>query len=168
MAVERKPGEHDQLGRVVAGAQNRGATEQIALETAHQKAVEQSRHQRVLQVQVHPIGIYLLRIAEHHGLQLRFLAPLPELLAGLAWRSRQAFASRGPLIQLGSSQLPTKARENRIWPVSRPLEVAAVASRVRGGMGGGRLLLLVLTRLELSPQRRCRASDLIRQHIAGL
>jgi hypothetical protein len=29
-------------------------------------------------------------------------------------RSRQAFASRGPLIQLGSSQLPTKAREKRI------------------------------------------------------
>ena len=55
MAVERKPGEHDQLGRVVAGAQHRGAAEQIALETAHQKAVEQPRHQRVLQVQVHPI-----------------------------------------------------------------------------------------------------------------
>jgi hypothetical protein len=49
--------------------------------------------------------------------------------------SRQAFASLGPLIQLGSSQLPTNARENRIWPVRRPLEVAAVASRVRGGMG---------------------------------
>jgi hypothetical protein len=36
---------------------------------------------------------------------------------------------------LGSSQLPTNARENRIWPVSRPLEAAAVANRVRGGMG---------------------------------
>jgi hypothetical protein len=50
--------------------------------------------------------------------------------------SRQAFVSRGPLIQLGSSQLPTKAREKMIWPVRRPLEAAAVASRVRGGMGG--------------------------------
>jgi hypothetical protein len=51
-------------------------------------------------------------------------------------RDRQAFVSLGPLIQLGSSQLPTNARENRIWPVSRPLEAAAAASRVRGGMGG--------------------------------
>jgi hypothetical protein len=50
-------------------------------------------------------------------------------------RSRQAFTSLGPLIQLGSSQLPTNAREKRIWPVRRPLEAAAVASRVRGGMG---------------------------------
>jgi hypothetical protein len=49
--------------------------------------------------------------------------------------SRQAFVSLGPLIQLGSSQLPTNARENRIWAVRRPLEAAAVASRVRGGMG---------------------------------
>jgi hypothetical protein len=58
-------------------------------------------------------------------------------------RSRQAFASRGPLIQLGSSQLPTNARENRIWPVRRPLVAAAVANRVRGGMGliGDYLLL---------------------------
>ena len=39
------------------------------------------------------------------------------------------------LTQLGSSQLPTKARVNRIWPVRRPLEAAAAASRVRGGMG---------------------------------
>jgi hypothetical protein len=51
-------------------------------------------------------------------------------------RSRQVFVSLGPLIQLGSSQLPTNAMENRIWPVSRPLEAAAVASRVRGGIGG--------------------------------
>jgi len=50
-------------------------------------------------------------------------------------RSRQALVSLGPLIQLGSSQLPTKAREKRIWPVRRPLEAAAVASRVKGGMG---------------------------------
>jgi len=52
-------------------------------------------------------------------------------------RSRQVFVSLGPLIQLGSSQLPTNAREKRIWPVRRPLEAAAVASRVRGGMGPG-------------------------------
>jgi hypothetical protein len=51
-------------------------------------------------------------------------------------RSKQAFVSLGPLIQLGSSQLPTNARENRIWPVRRPLEAAAAASRVRGSMGG--------------------------------
>ena len=51
-------------------------------------------------------------------------------------RSRQAFVSLGPLIQLGSSQLPTKARAKRIWPVRRPLEAAAAASRVKGGMGG--------------------------------
>jgi len=50
-------------------------------------------------------------------------------------RSRQAFVSLGPLIQLGSSQLPTNAREKRIWPVRRPLEAAAAASRERGGMG---------------------------------
>ena len=50
-------------------------------------------------------------------------------------RSKQAFVSLGPLIQLGSSQLPTKASENRIWPVRRPLEAAAAASRVRGDMG---------------------------------
>jgi hypothetical protein len=50
-------------------------------------------------------------------------------------RDRQAFVSLGPLIQLGSSQLPTNARENRIWPVSRPLEAVAAASRVRGGHG---------------------------------
>ena len=48
--------------------------------------------------------------------------------------SRQAFVSLGPLIQLGSSQLPTNAREKRIWPVRRPLEAATVASRVRGGI----------------------------------
>jgi hypothetical protein len=48
--------------------------------------------------------------------------------------SRQAFTSLGPLIQLGSSQLPTNAREKRIWPVRRPLEAAAVASRVKGGI----------------------------------
>jgi hypothetical protein len=49
-------------------------------------------------------------------------------------RSRQAFVSLGPLSQLGSSQLPTNAREKRIWPVRRPLEAATVASRVRGGI----------------------------------
>jgi hypothetical protein len=49
-------------------------------------------------------------------------------------RSRQAFVSLGPLIQLGSSQLPTNAREKRIWPVRRPLEAAAAASRERGGI----------------------------------
>ena len=86
MAVERKPGKNNKFGGVVASAQHRGAAEQIALKAAHQKAVEQPRHQRVLQVQVHPIGIHLLRIAEHHGLQLRFLAPLPQLLAWLPWR----------------------------------------------------------------------------------
>jgi len=32
-----------------------------------------------------------------------------------------------------AGQLHTKARENRIWPVRRPLEAAAAASRVRGG-----------------------------------
>ena len=30
---------------------------------------------------------------------------------------------------------PTKDRDNSIWPVRRPLEAAAVASRVRVGMG---------------------------------
>ena len=81
MAVERKPGKNNKFGGVIAGAQHRGAAEQIALKAAHQKAVEQPRHQRVLQVQVHPIGIHLLRIAEHHGLQLRFLAPYLSLVS---------------------------------------------------------------------------------------
>ncbi len=52
------------------------------------------------------------------------------------------------LIQLGSSQLPTKARENRIWPVSRPLEAAAVANRVRGAWGRGVAVSLALATLQ--------------------
>jgi hypothetical protein len=52
-------------------------------------------------------------------------------------RDRQAFVSLGSLIQLGSSQLPTNVIENRIWPVRRPLEAAAAASRVKGGMVPG-------------------------------
>jgi hypothetical protein len=52
--------------------------------------------------------------------------------ARVVLRYRQAFVSLGPLIQLGSSQLPTNARETRIWPVSRGLGAEAAASRVRG------------------------------------
>jgi hypothetical protein len=58
-------------------------------------------------------------------------------------RSRQAFTWRGAWIQFGSSQAPTKAVEKTIWPVSRPWEVAALSSRIRGVIepGGNRNLL---------------------------
>ena len=86
MAIQRETRKHNQFGGVVAGAQHRRPAEGIALEAAHQEAIEQPRHQRVLQVQVHPIGIDLLRITEHHRLQLGLLPPLPQLLARRARR----------------------------------------------------------------------------------
>jgi hypothetical protein len=49
-------------------------------------------------------------------------------------RSKQAFTWRGAWSQLGSSQVPTKAAEKMIWPVSRPWEAAAASSRSKGFM----------------------------------
>jgi len=47
--------------------------------------------------------------------------------------SVQLAAGMDPVRELAGTYV--RERENTIWPVSRPLEAAAVASRVRGGMG---------------------------------
>lgn len=89
MAIEREASQHDQLGGVVARAQHSRTAERIGLEPPHQEAIEQAHHQRVLQVQMHPIGIHFLRIAEHHRLQLGVLPPLLSVLPRLQrWPQR--------------------------------------------------------------------------------
>ena len=89
MPIEREASQHDQLGGVVARAQHSGAAERIGLEAPHQEAIEQAHHQRVLQVQMHPIGIHFLRIAEHHRLQLGVLPPLLSVLPRLQRRPQR-------------------------------------------------------------------------------
>lgn len=67
------------------GGDHRGTAQLFSLEAPHQEAVEQPLHQGVLQMQMHPIGIDLIGVFEHHRLRRRVAPPLPELLAGTAW-----------------------------------------------------------------------------------
>ena len=85
VAVQRQPGKKNKFGGVVMRGDHRGSAQLFPLEPPHQEAVEQPLHQGVLKMQVHPVGVHLLGVFEHHRLGRCVASPFPELLAGLAW-----------------------------------------------------------------------------------